>query len=207
MRVEHQLGGAFFLTLALVVAGAAAHGQEETPDPSYERERLQHVAQAPTFEEAMQWMTPEELAGEYGIANDPRSAQGDEPTVHFVGGAYLRIDVNVGSQTLTMTGTHTQLFSERVSTGKNGYGTPRGCYSPTDLSRDHWSRRYQSPMPWAVFFHRGYALHQTPYVKNLGRRASHGCVRQSGPNARYVYQTVEWYVSRFGRGSVSICVR
>jgi lipoprotein-anchoring transpeptidase ErfK/SrfK len=41
-----------------------------------------------------------------------------------------------------------------------------------------YSRKYDnSPMPYSVFFRGGYAVHGTSYVKQLGRPASHGCVR------------------------------
>ena len=32
-------------------------------------------------------------------------------------------------------------------------------------------------MPWSMFFFRGYAVHGTMEAYNLGRAASHGCVR------------------------------
>ena len=42
----------------------------------------------------------------------------------------------------------------------------------------HYSRQYDwAPMPYAVFFKEGVAVHATNAVGNLGRPASHGCVR------------------------------
>jgi L,D-transpeptidase catalytic domain len=46
------------------------------------------------------------------------------------------------------------------------------------LERHWYSRQYEmTPMPWSMFFFRGYAVHGTMEAHNLGRAASHGCVR------------------------------
>ncbi|MFW8645013.1 L,D-transpeptidase [Rhizobium beringeri] len=45
-------------------------------------------------------------------------------------------------------------------------------------------RKYDNaPMPFAVFFNGGYAVHATFDLKRLGRPASHGCVRLHPDNA------------------------
>jgi lipoprotein-anchoring transpeptidase ErfK/SrfK len=48
-------------------------------------------------------------------------------------------------------------------------------------------------MPHSVFFSGGYAIHGTPYVQRLGRRASHGCVRLHPANAARLYKLVLIY--------------
>jgi hypothetical protein len=48
-------------------------------------------------------------------------------------------------------------------------------------------------MPWSVFFHRGYAVHGTTEAANLGRPASHGCVRLRPDNASILYSMVRRY--------------
>src|SRR5262249_44157708 len=64
-----------------------------------------------------------------------------------------------------------------VSTGRDG-GPPSGAYQPERMERTWYSRKYDwSPMPHAIFFHEGYAIHGTYSVSRLGRPASHGCVR------------------------------
>lgn len=71
-----------------------------------------------------------------------------------------------------------------VSTGRKGYGTPKGAWSATWFSRNHRSRKYNNaPMPFAVFYNGGYAVHATYDTKRLGRPASHGCVRLHPDNA------------------------
>ena len=80
----------------------------------------------------------------------------------------------------------------RVSTARKGYITPRGTYRPTRLHRMWYSRKYDmSPMPYSVFYHGGYAIHGTGDVKQLGRPASHGCVRLATANAAHFYSLVK----------------
>jgi lipoprotein-anchoring transpeptidase ErfK/SrfK len=84
-----------------------------------------------------------------------------------------------------------------VSTGRLGYQTPSGRYSPTMLSRMHYSRRYDNaPMPHAIFFRGGYAIHGTYSVGRLGREASHGCIRLHPSNARELFRMVQDYGPR-----------
>ena len=65
----------------------------------------------------------------------------------------------------------------RISTGLRG-GPPSGTFRPQRLEREWNSRKYGwAPMPHAIFFHDNYAIHGTPHVARLGRRASKGCVR------------------------------
>jgi lipoprotein-anchoring transpeptidase ErfK/SrfK len=46
-------------------------------------------------------------------------------------------------------------------------------------------------MPHSIFFHGGYAIHGTEYVKRLGTPASHGCVRLHPENAATLYEMVQ----------------
>lgn len=75
-----------------------------------------------------------------------------------------------------------------VSTARRGYVTPAGSYSVHRMHRMWHSRKYHmSPMPHAMFFRGGYAIHGTGAVGALGRRASHGCIRLAPGNARALY--------------------
>lgn len=90
-----------------------------------------------------------------------------------------------------------------VSTGKRGFETPHGSYSPYWLSKNHRSRAYNNaPMPYAVFFLNGYAVHGTTAVKRLGQPASHGCVRLLTENARVFYELVE----KHGKKNVRVTI-
>jgi hypothetical protein len=79
-----------------------------------------------------------------------------------------------------------------VSTGRAGYGTPPGSYQAQWLAASWRSRKYNNaPMPWAVFFKGGYAIHGTTEVRRLGTPASHGCVRLHPANAKIFFQLVQ----------------
>jgi lipoprotein-anchoring transpeptidase ErfK/SrfK len=79
-----------------------------------------------------------------------------------------------------------------VSTARRGYRTPLGSYQPYSLERMHYSRLYDdTPMPYSIFFRRGYAIHGTTEIRNLGRAVSHGCVRLSPANARSLFELVQ----------------
>ena len=81
-----------------------------------------------------------------------------------------------------------------VSTARAGYRTPTGTFTPTALVRYHRSTIYSgSPMPYSIFFLRGYAIHGSYETKYLGRPASHGCVRLHPANAAVLYSLVKQY--------------
>jgi lipoprotein-anchoring transpeptidase ErfK/SrfK len=81
-----------------------------------------------------------------------------------------------------------------VSTARRGYWTPPGNYSVQRMARMWYSRKYHmSPMPHSLFFHGGYAIHGTGAIRQLGRPASHGCVRLHPANARALYGLVGYY--------------
>jgi lipoprotein-anchoring transpeptidase ErfK/SrfK len=65
-----------------------------------------------------------------------------------------------------------------VSTGCSDYGTSRGVFDPQSMARHYFSRKYyNAPMPHAIFFYYGFAIHGTNDLARLGGPASHGCVR------------------------------
>lgn len=106
--------------------------------------------------------------------------------------ANLVARVELSSQTMTVTYNGRVLHRWPVSTARKGYVTPRGSWKPTRLHRMWYSRKYDnSPMPYSVFYHGGYAVHGTNYVKSLGRPASHGCVRLHTANAATFYSLVK----------------
>jgi hypothetical protein len=72
----------------------------------------------------------------------------------------------------------------------------RGCKTPSGIFRishkggpDCKSRKYpigrgNAPMPWCMFFHKGFAIHGSWSVPNYN--ASHGCIRVPPPDARWL---------------------
>jgi hypothetical protein len=92
--------------------------------------------------------------------------------------AKLIAKIDLSSQTMVVSHNGKVKYKWPVSTGRSGYSTPTGSYSAKWLSRYHRSRKYNNAwMPYAVFYHGGYAIHATYDTKRLGRPASHGCVR------------------------------
>jgi lipoprotein-anchoring transpeptidase ErfK/SrfK len=114
--------------------------------------------------------------------------------------AAIRVVVDVSSQTMSVKVNGSHYATWRVSTARSGYYTPRGTYSPKWLARMHYSRKYDnSPMPHSVFFKGGYAIHGTNYVRNLGRPASHGCIRLAPGNAAALFGLVRRHGMRSTR--------
>lgn len=94
------------------------------------------------------------------------------------------------AQTLTMYENGVEILKQKVSTGrektekaKSGRVylsvTPKGFFRPTKMYQDYLSYTWNAPMPNAVFFIGGIALHATTksHYAELGTRASGGCVR------------------------------
>lgn len=90
--------------------------------------------------------------------------------------------------------TPTDDYVWKVSTAREGYNTPVGFFQPYLLKTMHYSSKYNNaPMPNSIFYHGGYAIHATYDIKRLGSPASHGCVRLSPQNARWLYRLVNEY--------------
>jgi lipoprotein-anchoring transpeptidase ErfK/SrfK len=78
-----------------------------------------------------------------------------------------------------------------VSTGRDGYGTPSGTFHPQSMMRSYFSRKYyNAPMPHAIFFYYGFAIHGTNDIRRLGGPASHGCVRLHPSHAAALFALV-----------------
>jgi lipoprotein-anchoring transpeptidase ErfK/SrfK len=102
----------------------------------------------------------------------------------------LRISIDISSQSMAVHSRGAAHGSFKVSTGKPGHSTPRGSWRVQRMARVHWSRQFNAPLPHAIFFVGGIAIHATKGVHRLGTRASHGCVRLSPGDAAKVYSLV-----------------
>ena len=112
--------------------------------------------------------------------------------------------VDLSSQTMHVTVNGRTYARWKISSGRKGYRTPTGTWRAKWTKRMHYSSKYDwSPMPYSVFYNRGYAVHGTNYVRRLGRPASHGCIRLHTANARKFYNLVK----RYGRRNTLIKVR
>lgn len=107
--------------------------------------------------------------------------------------AKIMISVDIDRQRMKVTNNNGRTFWWAVSSGRDGFETPTGSFGVQRLDANHFSDEYeQAPMPYAIFFHEGFAIHGT-YQGGLGRPVSHGCVRLAVPNARLLYSWVEQY--------------
>jgi len=107
--------------------------------------------------------------------------------------AKIMISVDLDKQRMKVTNNNGATFWWTISSGRDGFETPTGSFSVQRLDANHFSDEYeQAPMPYAIFFHEGFAIHGT-YQGGLGRPVSHGCVRLAVPNARLLYSWVEQY--------------
>lgn len=112
--------------------------------------------------------------------------------------------VDLSSQTMHVKVNGRTYARWKISSGRRGFRTPTGTWRPKWTAKMHYSSKYDySPMPYSVFYHRGYAVHGTNYVRRLGRPASHGCIRLRTANARKFYNLVK----RHGRKNTVIRVR
>jgi lipoprotein-anchoring transpeptidase ErfK/SrfK len=128
-------------------------------------------------------------------------ALGDAALSRALAAVQVRISLARQSMNVNVDGTHYATWA--ISTGRQGYGTPGGTYRPQSMHKMHYSRRYNmTPMPHSIFFYHGFAIHGTSEVRNLGRPASHGCIRLSPQNARTLYGLV----SRYGMKNTSITI-
>lgn len=117
--------------------------------------------------------------------------------------AAVLVRIDKSTQTMSVAVDGATRYTWPVSTGKAGFGTPSGTYSPQRLHRTYFSRKYyNSPMPYSIFFHGGYAIHGSYEISRLGGPASHGCVRLHPSNAATLFSLVKQH----GAGSTRIVV-
>ncbi len=116
----------------------------------------------------------------------------------------LLVTIDISEQSMRVRVDGDTWYRWDVSTGRKGYRTPLGTFQPVRLERMWYSTRYDdAPMPHAIFFFHGYAIHGTTEVRSLGRPASHGCVRLHPDNAAELYALVRG----IGRANTTIRVR
>nr|WP_256379654.1 L,D-transpeptidase [Ancylobacter sp. FA202] len=113
------------------------------------------------------------------------------------------MEVSLSKQRMVVSVAGVERHAWPVSTARKGYRTPLGTYRPERMHKRYFSRKYDNaPMPYAIFFHRGWAIHGTNAIGRLGRPASHGCVRLHPGNAKALFAIV----SQYGRANTHIIV-
>jgi len=102
------------------------------------------------------------------------------------------IEVDIPSQRMKVRTAAGELLVWPVSTAARGFVTPTGVYRPYQLQKMHYSKKYNmAPMPHSIFFHEGYAIHGASAVGQLGRPASHGCIRLAPAHAARLFSIVK----------------
>jgi lipoprotein-anchoring transpeptidase ErfK/SrfK len=102
------------------------------------------------------------------------------------------VQIDKSSQRMAVSVDGMTRYNWPVSTGRSGYGTPSGVFHPQLMARRWFSRKYyNSPMPHAIFFYGGFAIHGTYELSRLGGPASHGCVRLHPAHAAALFALVE----------------
>lgn len=115
----------------------------------------------------------------------------------------LHVDIDLTTQRMRVTGGGNVQHVWPISSGQQGYPTPIGAFRPLRRAKMWYSRQWDdAPMPHAVFFHNGVAIHGTYATRQLGRPASHGCVRLAPSHAATLYTLV----GKHGMGSTTIVV-
>ena len=98
------------------------------------------------------------------------------------------VTVDLTAQRLQVESASGQRFVWPISSAREGYVTPTGTFAPQRFAQVYYSKKYDNaPMPNAIFFYYGYAIHGTNQIKNLGAPASHGCVRLSPANSAKLF--------------------
>lgn len=98
-----------------------------------------------------------------------------------------------------------------TSTGRAGFGTPNFDTHPNGrIYNVYSSSKYPgfNNMPFAVFIQSGFAIHGAPGREDaeIGRPASHGCVRLRTPNAQIVNGIVRQAVQESGGTTKNIWI-
>ena len=121
------------------------------------------------------------------------------------GGAEAKLDLYVdkSTQKISVVQDGYLIHVWPVSTGRDRFSTPNGVYTPERLERSWFSKAYyNAPMPHAIFFHNGYAIHGSYDIAQLGGPASHGCVRLHPQNAAALFAMV----AQEGPGNTAIMI-
>src|SRR3954467_6730702 len=107
--------------------------------------------------------------------------------------AAVQITIDKSTQQMLVEKDGRAVYQWPVSTGRPGFDTPNGKFKAFRMEKDHFSKEWDdAPMPFSIFFtQKGHAIHGYLDTKNIGRPASHGCVRLTKANAEKLYELVQ----------------
>ncbi len=107
--------------------------------------------------------------------------------------AGLVAEVDLSSQKMRIFVDGKRKYTWRVSTGKKGFTTPTGSFTPYNMKKLVVSKKWKMTLPHTIWINGSIAVHGTFLTKKLGRVASHGCIRLAPKNAEKFYAMVKEY--------------
>jgi lipoprotein-anchoring transpeptidase ErfK/SrfK len=140
----------------------------------------------------MAGMTWDDTANVCGATSKGLATQAASRATNAVASTIL-ITIDKTTQKMTVSVDGVEKYGWPVSTGKRGYSTPSGTYTPTSMNKVWYSKQWDnSPMPHSIFFMKdGHAIHGSYEVNHLGKPVSHGCVRIAPQNATILFDLVK----------------
>jgi lipoprotein-anchoring transpeptidase ErfK/SrfK len=137
----------------------------------------------------MTWNETTNVCGEKSEESATQAAS--QETAPIASTVLINVDKTTQKMTVFLGGV--PQYEWPVSTGLAGYTTPSGTYTTSSMNKIWHSREWDNaPMFHAIFYtKRGHAIHGTLDEKNLGKAASHGCVRISRANAETLFAVVK----------------
>ena len=99
--------------------------------------------------------------------------------------------VDISDQSMKVSREGVEFANWPISTGTPDHRTPTGSFRPIRIHETWRSIKYDGiPMPYSIFFLKGYAIHGTLDTRDLGRPASRGCIRLHPANAKALFNLV-----------------
>jgi len=194
--------GAFALGAGTINTGTPETGSDAaTPTPeTNEKVESGSGAEPETDPDAATPETNEKAESEPGSQPEsnpstaqPESENTDANSELTQDGSQILINIDKSRQEMTVFVDGIEQYTWPVSTGRPGYATPSGNFTPSSMNEVWYSKQWDSaPMPNSIFFTKeGHAIHGSYETKKLGRAVSHGCVRLAPENAKTLYALVE----------------
>ena len=184
---------ALFLVPLLACATVTPAGAEPNAQPSTQYNgdlpsaaaKSNEAAQQPEGTPGTEAGQPESGAAAADPNAKPEADTAAAPAKPARAGSQILVNVDKSLQEMTVFVDGIEKYQWPVSTGVRGYSTPSGNFTASSMNKIWYSKQWDNaPMPHAIFFTKdGHAIHGSLETKNLGRAASHGCVRVSPKNA------------------------